>query len=142
MISGLTQPTCMAFLGPNDFLVNEKSSGRVKRVVNGVVVATVLDLPVNSNSERGLLGIALHPDSGECERRSVLDREQHRGRLGVVTEVGNPNLASIRARPSRWVTGSIASRGTRMQTLTHAQNIIRCCLPDDKNSPAAQFAGE
>jgi aldose sugar dehydrogenase len=33
----------------------------VQRVVDGVATATVLDLGVNSASERGLLGIALHP---------------------------------------------------------------------------------
>src|SRR4051812_14254460 len=32
------------------------------QVVNGAVQSTVLDLAVNSASERGLLGIALHPD--------------------------------------------------------------------------------
>ena len=52
----------MAFLGPNDFFVTEKSTGRVKHVVNGVVKSVALDLPVNFASERGLLGIALHPD--------------------------------------------------------------------------------
>src|SRR5262245_38389805 len=62
VVSGLNQPTSMAFIGPNDFLVLEKATGQVKRVVNGAVVATVLDLAVNSASERGLLGIALHPD--------------------------------------------------------------------------------
>ena len=62
VVGGLNQPTGMAFIGPNDVLVLEKASGQVKRVVNGVVQATVLDLPVNSNSERGLLGIALAPD--------------------------------------------------------------------------------
>ena len=61
-VSGLTLPISMAFLGPSDFLVLEKDSGRVKRVVNGSVTATVLDLGVNRASERGLLGIALHPD--------------------------------------------------------------------------------
>ena len=61
VVSGLTQPTGIAFLGRNDFLVLEKSTGQVKRVVNGVVQSTVLDLAVNSASERGLLGIALHP---------------------------------------------------------------------------------
>jgi glucose/arabinose dehydrogenase len=60
-VSGLDQPVSMAFIGPNDMLVLEKATGRVKRVVNGVVQGTVLDLPVNSASERGLLGIALHP---------------------------------------------------------------------------------
>src|SRR5215218_7467479 len=62
VVENLDQPTTMAFLGPNDFFVLEKATGQVKRVVNGVVQGTVLDLAVNSGSERGLLGIALHPD--------------------------------------------------------------------------------
>lgn len=62
VVSGLAQPIAMAFIGPNDILVTEKASGQVKRVTNGVVVGVVLDLAVNSGSERGLLGIALHPD--------------------------------------------------------------------------------
>ena len=61
-VSGLTTPISMAFLGANDILVLEKDTGRVRRVVNGVVQGTVLDLGVNNNSERGLLGIALHPN--------------------------------------------------------------------------------
>lgn len=60
--SGLSQPIAMAFIGPDDILVTEKATGQVKRVTNGVVTGVVLDLAVNSNSERGLLGIALHPD--------------------------------------------------------------------------------
>ena len=61
VVGGLVEPTTMAFLGPDDFLVLEKSTGRVRRVVDGAIAATVLDLAVNSGSERGLLGIALHP---------------------------------------------------------------------------------
>jgi glucose/arabinose dehydrogenase len=60
--AGLELPIGLAFIGPNDMLVLEKDSGRVKRVINGVITGIVLDLGVNSNSERGLLGIALHPD--------------------------------------------------------------------------------
>ncbi|MFN4032565.1 MAG: PQQ-dependent sugar dehydrogenase [Fimbriimonadales bacterium] len=63
--SGLSFPIALEFLDPADptrFFVIEKNSGRVKLVQNGVVVSTVLDLPVNYASERGLLGIALHPD--------------------------------------------------------------------------------
>ena len=62
IVSNLNQPVTMAFLGANDFLITEKATGQVKRVVNGAVTATALDLAVNNNSERGLLGIALHPD--------------------------------------------------------------------------------
>jgi aldose sugar dehydrogenase len=60
--SGLSAPTSIAFLGPGDFLVLEKNTGRVVRVTNGVAQGAVLDLGVNFASERGLLGIALHPD--------------------------------------------------------------------------------
>jgi glucose/arabinose dehydrogenase len=62
VIENLDQPTSMAFLGANDFLVLEKATGKVQHVVNGAVVGTALDLAVNSGSERGLLGIALHPN--------------------------------------------------------------------------------
>jgi glucose/arabinose dehydrogenase len=65
VVSGLESPTSMAFLGPDDMLVLEKATGRVQRVRGGAVQATVLDLAVNSGSERGLLGIALHPDFPE-----------------------------------------------------------------------------
>ena len=61
-VSGLNQPTSIAFLAANDVLVLEKATGKVQRVVDGAVQATVLDLAVNSGSERGLLGIALHPN--------------------------------------------------------------------------------
>ena len=59
--TGLSQPTSIAFLGRHDMLVLEKASGQVKRIVDGQVRGVVLDLAVNSASERGLLGIALHP---------------------------------------------------------------------------------
>src|SRR5688572_19679800 len=62
VVENLNQPTSTAFLSPNELLVLEKASGQVKRVMNGVVLGTVLDLAVNSGSERGLLGIALHPN--------------------------------------------------------------------------------
>ncbi len=61
-VTDLITPISMAFLGANDFLVLEKNTGEVKRVVNGAVQGTVLDLGVNFASERGLLGIALHPN--------------------------------------------------------------------------------
>lgn len=59
--TGFVTPTSMAFLSGTDFFVLEKISGRVLRVTNGAVAGVALDLAVNSASERGLLGIALHP---------------------------------------------------------------------------------
>ena len=60
--SDLVTPTSMAFIGSRSILVLEKNTGKVLHLVNGVVDSTVLDLAVNFASERGLLGIALHPD--------------------------------------------------------------------------------
>jgi aldose sugar dehydrogenase len=62
LADGLVTPTSLAFLGADDILVLEKNTGKVRRIVGGAIQSTVLDLPVNFGSERGLLGIALHPD--------------------------------------------------------------------------------
>src|SRR5829696_2889147 len=57
--SGLDFPTTMAFLGPDDFLILEKS-GTVKRVVDGQVLdKPLLQVDVSVKDERGLLGIAI-----------------------------------------------------------------------------------
>ncbi|MEO8592486.1 MAG: PQQ-dependent sugar dehydrogenase [Candidatus Solibacter sp.] len=61
--SGISQPIGIVFIGPNDAFVLEKASGRVVRVISGVIQPTAaLDLAVNSNSERGLLSLVLHPN--------------------------------------------------------------------------------
>jgi len=60
--TGLLQPTTMGFLGPDDILVLEKATGIVQRIHQGMI-DPVLDVAVHSQSERGLLGIAL--DSGQ-----------------------------------------------------------------------------
>ncbi len=80
VVSGLDQPTSMAFVGPNDFFVLEKATGRVVRVQNGVRLGAVLDLAVNSASERGLLGIALHPNVRHERLRLPLLDGKHDGR--------------------------------------------------------------
>jgi glucose/arabinose dehydrogenase len=60
--AGLVKPTTMAFIAPKDMLVLQKEDGRVRRVLDGVLLPDpVLDLPVDFDGERGLLGIALHP---------------------------------------------------------------------------------
>jgi glucose/arabinose dehydrogenase len=64
VMSGLQTPISIAFLGPDKFLLLDKNSGHVNLVSlgsSGPDSTTVLDLAVNNASERGLLGIALHP---------------------------------------------------------------------------------
>jgi aldose sugar dehydrogenase len=61
--SGLSFPTTMAFIGSNDILVLQKNDGKVRRVIGGVLQSSaVLDVAVDGNNERGLLGIAVHPN--------------------------------------------------------------------------------
>ena len=62
---GLIEPTAVAFLAADDFFVTEKSTGEVHRVTAGEVGEPVVDLAVNFFDERGLLGIALHPEFAE-----------------------------------------------------------------------------
>jgi glucose/arabinose dehydrogenase len=137
VVDKLDQPVSMAFLGPDDFFVLEKASGQVKRVrAEGGVqkVTVVLDLPVNSSSERGLLGIALHPrfprDPGVylywTESSTGADSEE-------LDEVGNPN--------SQFPPGTSIPMGNRVdrfewnamsETLSFDQNIVvlRCFQAD------------
>jgi aldose sugar dehydrogenase len=57
--STLEAPTAMTFLGPDDILVTEKNTGKVKRIVKGEMLEDpLIDLFVANQIERGLLGMA------------------------------------------------------------------------------------
>ena len=62
VIGDLVTPIGVASLDDDELLVLEKNTGRVLHVEGGAVVGTAIDLAVNFASERGLLGIVLHPD--------------------------------------------------------------------------------
>lgn len=123
VVSGLSQPISIAFLGPNDFLVTEKATGQVKRVTNGAVTGVVLDLAVNSNSERGLLGMALHPKFPRVPYVYLYNTESTTGTdTNVVTNV--PLLGN---RVDRFVWNG--------STLTFDRNLIRLrSLQNDLNN--------
>jgi glucose/arabinose dehydrogenase len=112
-VSGLDQPISMAFIGPNDMFVLEKATGKVQRVVNGTVQGTVLDLAVNSASERGLLGIALHPHFWVTGRVYLFWSESTTGADSI--ELATTPLLGNRVDRFYW-NGS---------TLTFERNIIR-----------------
>ncbi len=66
VVSGLSSPTTMAFLGPDDILVLQKNDGKVMRVLGGELQEEpVLDVAVANNSERGLLGIVIIKSSSD-----------------------------------------------------------------------------
>jgi aldose sugar dehydrogenase len=57
IVEGLSFPTSMVFLDDNNILILEKE-GSVRLISNGILQDTpVLQIPVNSQNERGLLGI-------------------------------------------------------------------------------------
>ena len=111
--AGISQPIGIVFIGPNDYFVLEKASGQVKRVIGGVIQPTpVLDLAVNSNSERGLLSMALDPNFPVNPSVYIRWTESSTGAdSGVVSEVP---LLGNRVDRFTW-------NGT---SLTIAQNLI------------------
>ncbi|HSF49748.1 MAG TPA: PQQ-dependent sugar dehydrogenase [Nitrososphaeraceae archaeon] len=75
VISGLDFPTTMAFLGPDDFLILEKS-GTVKRVTNGKVLdKPLLQVDVSVKDERGLLGIAVSEKKENSNGTSIQNKD-------------------------------------------------------------------
>jgi glucose/arabinose dehydrogenase len=72
VVTGLSSPTSMAFLGPNDILVLEKDQGTVQRIVNGNMLAQpVLKVNVSTDGERGMLGIAILKHTPSAASRST-----------------------------------------------------------------------
>jgi aldose sugar dehydrogenase len=125
VVDDLDQPIAMVFIGPDDILVTEKSSGQVKRVTNGVVTDVVLDLAVNSSSERGLLGIALHPRFPRTPYVYLYNTESTTG--ADSTAVANVPLLGNRVDRFVWDGG----------TLTFDKNIILLrAFQNDRNNVA------
>jgi glucose/arabinose dehydrogenase len=115
--SGLITPTSLAFIGASEVLVLEKNTGQVKRVGNGLTT-TVLDLAVNNGSERGLLGIALHPDFPSPAHVFLYWTESSTGMdTGVLSET--PVLGN-RIDQFVW-NGSILTQGTNIIKLRAVQ---------------------
>lgn len=61
-VSGLSEPTAMAFAPDGRLFVSEKN-GTVRVVKNGGTLPTpFVTIPVDSTNDHGLIGIALDPD--------------------------------------------------------------------------------
>lgn len=124
VVDGLVTPTTLAFLAEDDFLVLEKQTGKVQRVTEGAITSTVLDLAVNNASERGLLGIALHPDFPADPGVYLYWTESTTGSdtsvLGETPLLGN--------RVDRFVWDG--------SSLTFDQNIVMLRAPQPPNPPA------
>jgi aldose sugar dehydrogenase len=72
VIGGMASPTSMAFLDNDDLLILQKDNGIVRHVSNGILQqGGVLSLPVDSERERGLLGIAVSNEADSSGTRAV-----------------------------------------------------------------------
>ncbi|MCC7434120.1 MAG: PQQ-dependent sugar dehydrogenase [Methanoregulaceae archaeon] len=60
-ITGLNAPTCMAFAPDGRVFVGEKG-GSIKVYQNGSLISTFTTISCSTNSERGVLGLALDPN--------------------------------------------------------------------------------
>jgi aldose sugar dehydrogenase len=71
VVGGLSSPTSMIFLDNNNILVLEKE-GNVRLVTNGVLQEQpVLQVPVRTESERGLLGVASSTDINRSDNTNI-----------------------------------------------------------------------
>lgn len=124
VVDGLVTPTSVAFLGTDDILVLEKNTGKVRRVVGGKIQSTVLDLAVNFGSERGLLGIALHPNFPQNSSVYLHWTESSTGAdTGVLS-----NTPLLGNRVDRFVWDG--------STLTLAQNLVKLrAIQQDASQP-------
>jgi glucose/arabinose dehydrogenase len=131
---GLNQPIGVTFLNnsANDMLVLEKGTGQIKRVISGNVQPTpALDLPVNSNSERGLLSIALHPNFPATPTAFIFWTQSSTGADSNV--VGDVSLLANRVDRFTWnpTTGTFA----------FDQNIIALRALQTDNTPVTGHPG-
>ncbi|MGD8452414.1 MAG: PQQ-dependent sugar dehydrogenase [Phycisphaerae bacterium] len=63
IVSGAAHPSALAFATDGRVFYTEKNTGRIRVVVDGTLQAEpVATVPVNTAGDRGLLGIALHPN--------------------------------------------------------------------------------
>ncbi|HEY8140361.1 MAG TPA: PQQ-dependent sugar dehydrogenase [Nitrososphaera sp.] len=68
VIEGLSAPTSMTFLDRDDLMIVQKDNGRVRHVSNGALQpASLLEVSVRNNSERGLLGLAVADRTGTSD---------------------------------------------------------------------------
>ncbi|HEX8458548.1 MAG TPA: PQQ-dependent sugar dehydrogenase [Pyrinomonadaceae bacterium] len=125
LVGGFDQPIGLAVIPGGGFFVIEKASGKVIHHSPGVAPGTALDLAVNSASERGLLGIALHPQFPANPRVYLFWTESSTG-----ADTSNPDdvpLAGNRVDSFLW-------DGTR---LTLERNLIKLrALQQDAGQPS------
>ena len=145
--SGFAQPIGVVFLprtdGVIDMLVLEKASGQVKRVLDGVVQPTpVLDLAVNSNSERGLLSMVLHPNFPATPDVFIRWTESSTGAdSGVVSEVP---LTGNRVDRFTWngSTLTLAAPVIALRSLDAPANCVRkCCASNGMSTERSRSGG-
>ena len=99
--SGLSLPTSMAFIGPNDILVLEKNTGLVKRIKDGNVLSPpLLDINVVTESERGLLGIDVMKVSAIHHYVFLYYTKSYANLLYRWIFTDNPDLGSAQGRMS------------------------------------------
>lgn len=77
VVQGLKRPTSMAFLDRNDFIVLEKKTGIVKRIINGTLSETpLIDVKVANEKERGLLGVAISKSDNQTVNQNYYNDSQ------------------------------------------------------------------
>ena len=73
VVEGLSLPTSMKFVGHNNILILEKANGTVRLILNGTLQPhPIFQKLVESNSERGMLGVAVSGGNGNGQKTVFL----------------------------------------------------------------------
>ena len=103
LVNGLSSPTSVAFIDNNNILVLEKG-GQVRLVSNGVLQdRPVLQVSVDTESERGLLGIAIMNGTKTGNNApSVINSNDNNNKFVVFLYYTESNGADLRNRVYRY----------------------------------------
>ncbi len=96
IVSGLDRPVFVAAPQGDPRLFVVEQTGDIELIVAGVRQTTpFLDLGVTFSSERGLLGLAFHPDYGSNGKFYINYTIGSKTRISEFNVSGNPNLADL-----------------------------------------------
>lgn len=150
VVSGLTEPTDLQFLPgaqPRLVVLEKGGTARVFDLSTGAEMAPLFRLPVETRSEQGLLGLAVHPgfatngrvfanhvvsdaqDGGDATRVSVLTVDAATGQAGdpetvieVLQPYANHNAGQLAFGPDGYLYIGLGDGGWRDDPRGHGQN--------------------
>ncbi len=82
VVSGAAEPSALAFAADGRVFYAERLTGQLRAIVDGVLLDTpIATVPANIAGDRGLLGVAVHPNFAQNNRVYVFYSRSDTGRI-------------------------------------------------------------